>query len=566
MADITQIDFGDGVTRNIRDDTARTDLAAKENLKLASSGTTASGEIRFGVDGQGNYGYIKAGADTVTPFRTGGGNLQEKTTTVTPAITTNASATTTQSVEISPDTGYDGMSKVNVSTPQQHINGLVNVNGVSYGGSVWNGDTEETYNDKMLIVTPSKDGMAYTRASNGLLLVKPSASMGNATAADVRQGKTFTSGSGIAQTGSLVVPASVYGVTWDGGSSPAWTRTDGAANFSAPNPYYSGMSGTPSSPFDAIMPWAGMRKVTSNSDVLVEIPKFWYKWTRSGASMQLQISNQAETGFYVSPAHADRGDGVGERDYVYVGRYHCSGSSASMYNYKSLSGVAPKGNETRATFRSGIHNLGANYWQWDFAMYWTIAMLYLVEFANWNSQAMIGYGCGNGSSAQNTGASDTMPYHTGTMQSSRSTYGVGTQYRYIEDLWGNIRNWCDGIYFSGTNIYCIKNPADFSDNNNGQNVGSRTSTDGWIMSWNTPVGSGFEYALYPSSASLSLDGTTYSTDYASYTPTSDILAVGANYAHSQVYGLFYLNGGDKAATTNATIGSRLMVLPSAQLT
>lgn len=133
----------------------------------------------------------------------GTGNLQVKTTTVTPAITMNASATTTQSVEISPDTGYDGMSKVNVSTPQQHINGLVNVNGVSYGGSVWNGDTEETYNDKMLIVTPSKNGMAYTRASNGLLLVKPSASMGNATAADVRQGKTFTSGSGIAQTGNM---------------------------------------------------------------------------------------------------------------------------------------------------------------------------------------------------------------------------------------------------------------------------------------------------------------------------------------------------------------------------
>lgn len=30
-------------------------------------------KIKFGVDGQGNYGYYKAGADTVTPFLTGGG-------------------------------------------------------------------------------------------------------------------------------------------------------------------------------------------------------------------------------------------------------------------------------------------------------------------------------------------------------------------------------------------------------------------------------------------------------------------------------------------------------------
>ena len=32
--------------------------------------------IRFGVDGDGNYGYIKVGADTVTPFLTGGGGIQ----------------------------------------------------------------------------------------------------------------------------------------------------------------------------------------------------------------------------------------------------------------------------------------------------------------------------------------------------------------------------------------------------------------------------------------------------------------------------------------------------------
>ena len=29
------------------------------------------GGIKFGVDSDGNYGYIKAGADTVTPFKSG---------------------------------------------------------------------------------------------------------------------------------------------------------------------------------------------------------------------------------------------------------------------------------------------------------------------------------------------------------------------------------------------------------------------------------------------------------------------------------------------------------------
>ena len=147
--------------------------------------------------------------------------------------------------------------------------------------------------------------------------------------------------------------SSIYGVEWAGTSSPAFTRTDDAALFADPQPYYAGMSGTPSSPFDSCMPWSGM-EVVDDADLgkLVKIPKFWFKWTRSGSSMKLQISDAEQTGFHVSPAHADRGDGAGERDYVYVGRYHCAAST-----YKSTSGVTPAGNMTRAEFRTAIHNL-----------------------------------------------------------------------------------------------------------------------------------------------------------------------------------------------------------------
>ena len=87
-------------------------------------------------------------------------------------------------------------------------------------------------------------------------------------------------------------PALIYGAEWAGGSSPVWTRTDAAANFADPNPYYSGMSGTPSSPFDDILPWSGLRRVTdSAAGELVEIPKFYYKWTRDGAKMKLHKFN-----------------------------------------------------------------------------------------------------------------------------------------------------------------------------------------------------------------------------------------------------------------------------------
>ena len=649
-----------------------TNVSNKANLKLASSGTTASGEIRFGVDGNGNYGYIKAGADSVTPFKNPNGtksisiaangttthdvedyanasisvavtpnlqsksatastsqqtisadsgydglssvtiaaatkqsktvtptssqqvitadngyygleqvtvnaapsaNLQVKTTTVTPLRnTTTGQDGTTQSVEISPDSGYDGMSEVNVSTPQLHQYQTMEVAALAGTGiTEYYGETQRTTTEKTIIVAPSKVGMSYSGAS---YLVHSDAVMGNATAADVRQGKTFTSGSGIAQTGSLVVPSTIYGATWAGGSSPAWTRTDAAANFSDPNPYYSGMATTPSSPFDSIMPWAGIRRVTGYPGELVEIPKFWYKWTRSGASMQLQISSQAETGFFVSPAHADRGDGVGERDYVYIGRYKAvqSGAGSSLW---SLTGRPPQTNITCENFRQYIHTTSDITWQQDFAMYWTIRMLYLVEFAHWNSQEKIGYGTqATVGTSVNTGYTDSMPYHTGTIYSSKQTYGAGTQYRYIEGMWENASEFYDGIYFDYEDIYVINNPANFG-YSGGTKVGTRPANNhGVITSFgDNPTTSGFEYAIFHKTddgTNVDTGNDTYVTDAIySVTPQGtgykNVLYNPVN-SHSTRLGLFCAVSSSATPFKETGLGSRLMVLPSAQIT
>ena len=192
-------------------------------------------------------------------------------------------------------------------------------------------------------------------------------------------------------------------------------------------------------------------------------------------------------------------------------------------------------------------------------MYWTIMMLYLVEFADWNSQAKIGYGCGNNSAAQAVGASDSMPYHTGTMQASRTTYGVGCQYRYIEGLWDNVYDWCDGIYFSGANIYCIKNPTSFSDTSNGTNIGTRPTSSNYISAWSIPTASGFEYALYPSAVAGS--ESTYICDYCYYGSGGVVLRCGGYYVQDQDYGLFCLNGDNAASYSGANIGCRLQKLP-----
>lgn len=343
----------------------------------------------------------------------------------------------------------------------------------------------------------------------------------------------------------------IYGAEWDGSSTSVWTRTDDAAGFSNPNPAVN--NGTGSSPFDDLMPWSGMEIVEdSAAGTLVSIHKYWYKWTRTGNAMKLQISDAPQDGFFTSPAHADRGDGVGERDIVYVGRYHCNTS------YKSQAGSQPASSMTRAAARSSIHNLGSTYWQYDYAMYWTIMMLYLVEYANWNSQATIGYGCSPSSNKFNMGLTDNMQYHTGTTAAARTTYG-SVQYRHIEGLWDNVYDWCDGIRFSRSTVYCIANPASFSDTRGGTNVGTRATSSGYISGWTNPTADGFEYALYPNA--VSGRETTYVCDYCNYNSSGVVLLVGGGYGQYQNYGAFYLNGNVAASNALAYIGCRLQKLP-----
>lgn len=348
----------------------------------------------------------------------------------------------------------------------------------------------------------------------------------------------------------------IYGVEWAGTSSPICTRTDESASFADPVPWIGSGSISHSSPFDSLMPWSGIVKETINGDVFVKIPKYWFKVTTSGTKRKIQIADRAVSGFSVSPAHQDRGDGKGERDYIYVGRYHASSG------YKSVSGVKPLTSITISDARSGCTGRGTGYYQFDMRALITIWHLYLVEFAHWDSQLKIGYGCGNGSSTQNTGSTDTMSYHTGTVSNSRATYAVGVQYRWIEDLWANVYDWVDGVYFSGANIYAFKNPADYSDSG-GVLVGTRPTTTGLIKAWKDSTVSGYEWFVYPSSIiSTDIDDATYCCDRAGYSSTSTRFGVGAICTNQyRAHGLFRVNGTGKETTKGSTIGTRLMYLP-----
>lgn len=340
----------------------------------------------------------------------------------------------------------------------------------------------------------------------------------------------------------------IYGASWDGTSTTKWSRTDEAAEFTDPVPYVAGASSY-GSPFDNLQPWAGMVKSERTGGTMVSIPKFWYKLEQNGAGMTIRIANKAVEGYSVSPAHMDRGDGHGERDVVYIGRYHCNDS------YKSDTGI-PISRINRSTARSGIHNLGSTIWQSDFAMRFTIWLLYIVEFCDWNSQNAIGYGCGDDSSIQSMGYTNSMPYHTGTTKSHRTTYGCGTQYRNIEGLWDNVLDWCDGCYYNLDGLNIILNPANFSDNSGGTAVG--VLSNGYPSAFTVKTTGGFSLFI-PTDSSGS--DSTYSCDCWYFSFSYPCLYVGGSYVQIATLGLFYVYYGS-VSYVNLYIGCRLQELPN----
>lgn len=352
---------------------------------------------------------------------------------------------------------------------------------------------------------------------------------------------------------TVIVPAHIYGVSWNGTSTTKWTRTDESASFADPVPYVAGAANY-SSPFDNLMPWSGMVKEERTGGTMVAIPKFWYKLEKNGSGLKLQIADKAVEGFSASPAHMDRGDGKGERDMVYVGRYHCA------TGYKSTTGIRPKASFSRVGGRTAIHKLGPTIWQSDFVMRFTIGLLYLVEFADWNSQACIGYGCATGEGGGKQGGTDSMPYHTGTMQNAKTTYGVGVQYRNIEGLWDNAFDWIDGCYIASNGFNIILNPQNFNDNDSGDGGGISVgkATSGFPSAFNVTNAAGF--SMFIPSAKNGKNNTYMCDIWGYYTGYSGMYMGGGAWRNSLDYGLFYIGCANPSEGID-DVSSRIMELP-----
>ncbi len=141
----------------------------------------------------------------------------------------------------------------------------------------------------------------------------------------------------------------------------------------------------------------------------------------------------------------------------------------------SISGKAPINYGTRANFRTVALNRGTGWRQRDYDLISAIQLLYLVEYASFYSQSVIGAGITSVTdwSAYNyynplafTGNSNGIGNATGNTGGSTSALTESTKYlsyRGIENWYGHLWSWVDGININNNIPYVTNNQSAFAD-------------------------------------------------------------------------------------------------------
>lgn len=357
--------------------------------------------------------------------------------------------------------------------------------------------------------------------------------------------------------------AAVFGVCWDtSNSSTALTRltkTSDPYGFVTKSvttePVPAVGTGAGSSPFDSYAPWNGMKECNlspnglvdawkgdsgfsrNNTQTMVFIPEFYVAQKRSGTKQYFYVSDNPKTGFTKHP-------GSGK----YVGKYHAANDYC-----RSMTKSSPWVNCTRANFRKGVKNIGSTKFHlYDFATYCALIWLYIVEFADWNTQSKIGRGyVDSHNSTINSGETDSMTYHTGRGAGNDGSTAV--QYRWIENLWGNVYQWIDGFNANGTTAYYCTDPSEYADDTTtGYTQIGTLPASGWIKDL-TVTDNGL---LIPKAVGGS--ETTFIPDYADSSSGWRVLFVGGGWSNGSGAGLLCFYAYVSSSYSYSSFSARLL--------
>src|ERR1035437_7964367 len=402
----------------------------------------------------------------------------------------------------------------------------------------------------------------------------------------------------LSNNSNVIANSQIEGLQWNS-STDTYVRLNAA-------------SGKSRSFFDGVYPWAGMRRCNlsdagvvtayygntgyiedgSNGQCMVEIPLFYYKVNILPAGYQWLVSATPQTGFTIHPMFVRNGVTY---QYIYIGAFLGSAykTSASRYMINDSSGIsfAPTSGDklssvagvgikpisgwhnslTIASTRILAHNRGAGWEQQDFLTESGIQLLYLIEYASFNTQSQISIGVTNITDDGSTNMSIDNGY-TGTRsggtnlgntsgqvvvthyQTSQTTHSMS--YRGIENWYGNLYQFVDGINIQDNVPYIADHgfvSDQFTSPYSSLNM-TLCQTNGWAT--NIFVNNTYSYPFLPSTVGGS--SSTYLTDYYYQASGNRIALLGGDWAYGADTGGFHWVCNDESSDVYWHFGGRLL--------
>lgn len=183
--------------------------------------------------------------------------------------------------------------------------------------------------------------------------------------------------------------------------------------------------------------------ITSGDNVMVCFPRLWIKMSKSWTVITLQITNKPNASWFSYLAHSRVNS---DKDKFYIWAYKAYNSNNVLKSWSWVSPTTSISNDNSRTYAR------ANWTWYEMSAYYQrmfIQCLYVMKYKNLNSQAVIWNWYVGGSSKQTTWATNTsgMNYWNTSSTTDRvKLFGV-------EDLWGNVYEWCEWYYWNGSNHY-----------------------------------------------------------------------------------------------------------------
>ena len=290
-------------------------------------------------------------------------------------------------------------------------------------------------------------------------------------------------------------------------------------------------------------------------DVMVAFPRHGLKMSKTGTVVTISMTDDPNDPDFEYMAHK-RGSTL--KDKFYIGAYMGSEVSSKL---RSLKGKTIANSKSLGAFRTlaqanGKSNGsgGSGYDQHGYYQLTYLIAMYCLKYKNLNSQSVIGRGFLNGNSAQKaTGGTEAkgMDWGETTGKDHMKLFG-------IEDLWGNVWSWIDGLWYD-SNHHIWTATENFNSDGSGytdRGASGATANLGWGYSTKI-VGTthGGFLTLNTSNGSE----TTYYCDRCKLN-VSCLLALGGRWNNGSTAGVFCLDVSNGASATNESIGSRLMYL------